>query len=101
LSAIGKILIFRFSNFFFQREEQEYSEGSAGALGRIQTGSSAVVGVNGIRLRSWRRLRKEASEQEVYMQFIHSFIPDISIAPLQVHYYSEALLTTALTLCRS
>ena len=31
----------------------------------------------------------------------HSFIPDISIAPLQVHYYSEALLTTALILCRS
>jgi len=34
--------------------------------------------------------------------FIHSFIPDISIAPLQVHYYySEALPTTALILCRS
>jgi len=32
---------------------------------------------------------------------IHSFIPDISIAPLQVHYYSEALQTTALILCRS
>jgi len=25
--------------------------------------------------------------------FIHSFIPDISIAFLQVHYYSEALPT--------
>ena len=25
--------------------------------------------------------------------FIHLFIPDISIAPLQVHYYSEALPT--------
>jgi len=25
----------------------------------------------------------------------HSFIPDISIAPLQVHYYSDALPTTA------
>jgi len=30
------------------------------------------------------------------LDFIHSFIPDISIAPLQVHYYSEALPTTAL-----
>jgi len=26
---------------------------------------------------------------------------NISIAPLTVHYYSEALLTTALILCRS
>src|SRR6218665_3605589 len=25
----------------------------------------------------------------------HSFVPDISIAPLHVHYYSEALTTTA------
>ena len=25
--------------------------------------------------------------------YIHSFIPDISIASLQVHYYSEALET--------
>src|SRR6218665_677013 len=29
----------------------------------------------------------------------HSLIPDISVAPL--HYYSEALPTTALILCRS
>jgi len=29
-------------------------------------------------------------------KFIHSLIPDISIAPLQVYYYSEALPTTAL-----
>jgi len=28
----------------------------------------------------------------------HSLILDISIAPLQVHYYSEALPTTALIL---
>ena len=27
--------------------------------------------------------------------FIHSFIPDISIVPLPVHYYSEVLRTTA------
>src|SRR6218665_1130074 len=33
--------------------------------------------------------------------FIHSFILDISIAPLQVHYYSEAFLTTARILYRS
>ena len=32
---------------------------------------------------------------------IATFIPDISIAPLHVHYYSEVLLTTALILCRS
>src|SRR6218665_2257106 len=33
--------------------------------------------------------------------FIHSFIPVISIAPLQVLYYSEALPTTARILYRS
>jgi len=33
--------------------------------------------------------------------FIHSFILNISIAPLQVHHYSEALPTTALIQCRS
>ena len=33
--------------------------------------------------------------------FIHSFIPGISIAPLQVLYYSEALPTTAWILYRS
>src|SRR6218665_2055348 len=31
----------------------------------------------------------------------HAFIRDISIASFQVHYYSEALTTTALILCRS
>jgi len=34
-------------------------------------------------------------------RFIHPFIPNISIAPLQVRYYSEELPTTALILCRS
>jgi len=34
-------------------------------------------------------------------EVIRSFIPDVSIAPLQVHYYSEALPTTALILCPS
>src|SRR6218665_1563440 len=38
---------------------------------------------------------------ECYFLFIHSFIPAISIAPLQVLYYSEALPTTARTLFRS
>src|SRR6218665_1730751 len=33
--------------------------------------------------------------------FIHSLILDISIALFQVHYYSEALLTTARILYRS
>jgi len=32
---------------------------------------------------------------------LHSHIPDISIAPLQVHYYLETFPTTALILCRS
>jgi len=32
--------------------------------------------------------------------FIHSFVPYISVAPLQVHYYAEALPTTAMILCR-
>jgi len=32
---------------------------------------------------------------------VHSFILDISIVPLQIYYYSEALPTTALILCRS
>src|SRR6218665_1833345 len=37
--------------------------------------------------------------RSVYCAEIHnSFVPDISIAPLQVHCYSEALPTTALTL---
>ena len=31
----------------------------------------------------------------------HSFIPDISIAPLQVHYYLEVLPTTASIPCQS
>ena len=34
-------------------------------------------------------------------RFIHSFIPAISIAPLKVLYYSEALPTTARILYRS
>jgi len=33
----------------------------------------------------------------VFVQ-LHSLIPDISISPLQVHYYSETLQTTALIL---
>jgi len=37
----------------------------------------------------------------MYNSFIHSFIPAISIAPLQVLYHSEALPTTARILHRS
>src|SRR6218665_231793 len=33
--------------------------------------------------------------------FVHSFIPEISIAPLQDHYHSEVLPTTALILRQS
>ena len=33
--------------------------------------------------------------------FILILIPNISIAPLQVHYYSKAHPTTSLILCRS
>src|SRR6218665_1497436 len=46
-------------------------------------------------------------EQWIYLSclerwiFIHSFIPAISIAPLQVLYYSEGLPTTARILYRS
>jgi len=32
---------------------------------------------------------------------MYSFIPDTSIAPLQVHYYSNALPTTIMILCQS
>jgi len=42
-----------------------------------------------------------AKQDSAHHSFIHSLIPDVSIAPLQVHYYSEALLTTASILCRS
>jgi len=44
----------------------------------------------------WRREKCLGDMKQV----INSFIPDISIALLQVHYYSEAILTTALILCR-
>jgi len=33
--------------------------------------------------------------------FNHSFILGISIAPFQIHHYSEALPITAFILCRS
>src|SRR6218665_2950424 len=37
----------------------------------------------------------------IFLSFIHSFIPAISIAPLQVLYYLEALPTTTRILYRS
>src|SRR6218665_2289365 len=40
-------------------------------------------------------------ETLLYLSFIYSFIPAISIAPLQVLYYLEALPTTARILYRS
>jgi len=39
--------------------------------------------------------------KEELVNLIYSFIPDISIAPIQVYYCSEALPTRALILCRS
>jgi len=33
--------------------------------------------------------------------YVHPFLLDVSIAPLQVHYYSEAFLTTARIQCQS
>jgi len=42
-----------------------------------------------------------AAEHNLVTEEVHSFIPDIYIASLQVHYYSKALPTTALILCRS
>src|SRR6218665_990937 len=42
---------------------------------------------------------KECSELTCSWRYsIHSLIPVISIAPLQVHYYSKAIPTTALIL---
>jgi len=52
---------------------------------------SAGISTGGVQV--WQRLK-------LYLLLVHSFILDISIAPLQVHYYSEALPTTALILCR-
>src|SRR6218665_105212 len=36
--------------------------------------------------------------QTCFIVHLHSFIQDISIAPLRIHYYSEALTTTPLIL---
>src|SRR6218665_2983413 len=40
-------------------------------------------------------IRYKPTNISISYPFIHSFIPDISIVPLQVHYYSQALPTTA------
>jgi len=42
-------------------------------------------------LRASGRSSSSLSYLPAVNSFIHSFIPDISIAPLQVQYYSEAL----------
>src|SRR6218665_2957802 len=42
----------------------------------------------------WKRIIRKSLKVLFY-----SFISDISIAPLQVHYYSEVLPTTALIYC--
>ena len=46
-------------------------------------------------------VRRKRRKKKIVECQCHSFIPDISIAPLQVHYYSEMLPTTALILCQS
>jgi len=47
--------------------------------------------------------RKDSPSPMIIIQkaILNSFIPDISIPPLQVHYYSEVLPTTVLILYRS
>ena len=50
---------------------------------------------------SSKKRRYSVKLYSFWIHNIHSLIPVISIAPIQVHYYSEALLTTALILCRS
>src|SRR6218665_2305375 len=45
--------------------------------------------------------RMEGKKKRGRLRIIHSFIPGISIAPLQVLHYSEALPTTARILYRS
>jgi len=47
------------------------------------------------------RDHKKASEPQNAPLIKTLFISDISITPLQVHYYSEVLTTTALLLCRN
>src|SRR6218665_2279977 len=49
----------------------------------------------------WSYQRNNLPSQFLVSTFIQSFILAISIAPLQVHYYSEALSTTAWILYRS
>src|SRR6218665_187709 len=46
-------------------------------------------------------LVKKCCKLFTVLSYIHTIISEISIAPLQVYYYSEALPTTALILCRS
>src|SRR6218665_3812718 len=50
---------------------------------------------------SAKRPRLESEGRCALTQVIHSFIPAISVAPLQVLYHSEALPTTARILYRS
>src|SRR6218665_1267145 len=68
----------------------------------------ATLFIKGGREKSGGKVRGESPRPELQihamvkrMGFIHSLIPDISIAPQQVHYYSGALLTTALILYKS
>src|SRR6218665_1933950 len=73
--------------------------------GKILPNAAVHGHVRGERSRGKQRkrwmdnVREDLEERGI--QFIHLFILAISIAPLQVHYYSEAFPTTALILYRS
>src|SRR6218665_281849 len=54
-----------------------------------------------LRLKSLTLPKRHYASPTGVHSFIHLFIPAISMVPLQVHYYSEALSTTARILCRS
>ena len=72
----------------------------------LQAESSNQLATHGNQIANKDKLSSEnvhtlSEMSQVHMLFIHSFIPAISIAPLQVLYYSEALPTTARILYRS
>ena len=70
-------------------------------IGAVELGVDSPL-VSADRRLSWRFFagpessKANNSTADFVFKFIHSFIPDISIVPLQVHYYSEVLPTTSL-----
>src|SRR6218665_515141 len=57
-----------------------------GHLNQLTTSTDVVLTITKVRLSVWSPLCLDNA-------FFHSFIQAISIVPLQVHYYSEALPT--------